>query len=154
MLTKDEKTFLADGLSLLVFAHPRRCSLLLLLLPKGSSPRLDERTSSLLISVSISSSSSSLPSPRADPSFLSLLSSPGGPVRAPPSLPPPSQSDLFRSVSLWADLVCTPHIQVANWGLPLAALADMQKDASLISGVMTPTMAGYSSVHLSSSFSL
>jgi hypothetical protein len=36
--------------------------------------------------------------------------------------------------------------QVANWGLPLAALSDMQRDESLISGVMSPTMAGYSCV--------
>lgn len=41
-------------------------------------------------------------------------------------------------------------MQVANWGLPLAALADMQKDESLISGVMSPTMAAYSCVGLSS----
>ncbi|CDZ96990.1 upf0041-domain-containing protein [Phaffia rhodozyma] len=37
---------------------------------------------------------------------------------------------------------------VANWGLPLAALADIQKDETMISGVMSPVMAGYSSIFM------
>lgn len=34
--------------------------------------------------------------------------------------------------------------QVANWGLPLAAIADIRKDPEMISGVMSPTLMGYS----------
>lgn len=64
----------------------------------------------------------------------------------PPILPPNQTSPVPFLVELTSYALFT--LQVANWGLPLAALADMQKDASLISGVMTPTMAGYSSVHL------
>jgi hypothetical protein len=41
-------------------------------------------------------------------------------------------------------MVLRPVVQVANWGLPIAALADIQKDETMISGVMSPTMAGYS----------
>ena len=33
---------------------------------------------------------------------------------------------------------------VANWGLPIAAISDIRKDPEMISGVMSPTMAGYS----------
>jgi mitochondrial pyruvate carrier 1 len=35
-------------------------------------------------------------------------------------------------------------VQMANWGLPLAALADLQKDEEMISGTMTPTLTLYS----------
>jgi hypothetical protein len=38
---------------------------------------------------------------------------------------------------------------LANWGLPLAALADLKKDEEFISGPMTGTLAVYSSVGLS-----
>ena len=34
--------------------------------------------------------------------------------------------------------------QVANWGLPLAALADLRKDEEVISGTMTSALACYS----------
>lgn len=35
--------------------------------------------------------------------------------------------------------------QVANWGLPLAAISDViNKDEEFISGVMSPTLAMYS----------
>ncbi len=34
--------------------------------------------------------------------------------------------------------------QVANWGLPIAAISDLRKDEEMISGVMSPTLAGYS----------
>jgi hypothetical protein len=35
--------------------------------------------------------------------------------------------------------------QVANWGLPLAAISDViNKDEEFISGVMSPTLATYS----------
>jgi len=35
--------------------------------------------------------------------------------------------------------------QVANWGLPIAAISDIiNKDEEYISGVMSPTLAGYS----------
>jgi hypothetical protein len=36
--------------------------------------------------------------------------------------------------------------QVANWGLPLAALADLSKDEEVISGSMTTALASYSYV--------
>lgn len=40
--------------------------------------------------------------------------------------------------------------QIANWGLPIAAITDIAtKDEEYISGVMSPTLAGYSSVILS-----
>jgi len=35
---------------------------------------------------------------------------------------------------------------VANWGLPLAAIADLKKDESMISWSMTPTLCLYSYV--------
>ena len=34
--------------------------------------------------------------------------------------------------------------QVANWGLPLAALADLKKDEEVISGPMTTALGAYS----------
>jgi len=37
---------------------------------------------------------------------------------------------------------------VANWGLPLAALADLKKDEELISGTMTTALACYSMVFM------
>lgn len=37
--------------------------------------------------------------------------------------------------------------QVANWGLPLAALADLRKDEEVISGTMTTALGLYSCVH-------
>ena len=40
-----------------------------------------------------------------------------------------------------------PHLdQVANWGLPLAAIADLKKDEEVISGTMTSALAAYSYV--------
>lgn len=37
--------------------------------------------------------------------------------------------------------------QIANWGLPIAAITDIAtKDEEYISGVMSPTLAGYSQV--------
>ncbi len=39
---------------------------------------------------------------------------------------------------------CNTAIQVANWGLPLAALADLKKDEEMISGTMTTALACYS----------
>jgi len=36
--------------------------------------------------------------------------------------------------------------QVANWGLPLAAIADLKKDEEVISGTMTSALAAYSYV--------
>ncbi|CAO3651318.1 unnamed protein product [Cunninghamella blakesleeana] len=37
---------------------------------------------------------------------------------------------------------------VANWGIPLAAIADTQKDASLISGNMTAALCVYSALFM------
>ncbi|KAG6911975.1 pyruvate transporter mpc1 [Tephrocybe rancida] len=37
---------------------------------------------------------------------------------------------------------------VANWGLPLAALADLRKDEEVISGTMTTALACYSFVFM------
>jgi hypothetical protein len=39
-----------------------------------------------------------------------------------------------------------PFFQVANFGLPLAAIADLRKDEEVISGTMTATLAFYSCV--------
>ena len=44
--------------------------------------------------------------------------------------------------------------QVANWGLPLAALSDLRKDEEVISGTMTTTLACYSYVNKSGSINL
>jgi hypothetical protein len=42
---------------------------------------------------------------------------------------------------------CIAHsFQVANWGLPLAALADLSKDEEVISGSMTTALGAYSYV--------
>lgn len=42
---------------------------------------------------------------------------------------------------------CITHsFQVANWGLPLAALADLSKDEEVISGSMTTALGAYSYV--------
>jgi hypothetical protein len=38
-------------------------------------------------------------------------------------------------------------VQVANWGLPLAAIADIRKDPEMISGTMSTTLAAYSYVY-------
>ena len=35
---------------------------------------------------------------------------------------------------------------MANWGLPLAAIADLKKDEEVISGTMTTALAAYSYV--------
>lgn len=40
-------------------------------------------------------------------------------------------------------------LQVANWGLPLAALADLRKDEEVISGTMTTALGLYSCVCIS-----
>lgn len=45
-----------------------------------------------------------------------------------------------------ADRVSLPSSQVANFGLPLAAISDLNKDEEVISGTMTATLAVYSSV--------
>lgn len=37
-----------------------------------------------------------------------------------------------------------PLHTVANWGLPLAAIADLKKDEEVISGSMTTALACYS----------
>lgn len=42
--------------------------------------------------------------------------------------------------------ILTNSPQVANWGLPIAALSDLRKDEEMISGTMTPTLAVYSCV--------
>lgn len=38
------------------------------------------------------------------------------------------------------------HLEVANWGLPLAAISDLKKDEDMISGTMTAALASYSCV--------
>lgn len=43
-------------------------------------------------------------------------------------------------------VLCYPFFQVANFGLPLAAIADLSKDEEVISGTMTATLAFYSCV--------
>ncbi|EIM23259.1 UPF0041-domain-containing protein [Wallemia mellicola CBS 633.66] len=48
----------------------------------------------------------------------------------------PQAREYFFSTHFWGP--------VANWGLPLAALADLRKDEEIISGTMTATMVVYS----------
>ncbi|GHJ87768.1 hypothetical protein NliqN6_4170 [Naganishia liquefaciens] len=52
----------------------------------------------------------------------------------------PAGRQYFFSTHFWGP--------VANWGLPLAAIADISKDPEMISGVMSPTLAGYSAVFM------
>ena len=50
----------------------------------------------------------------------------------------------------WMDYFCSTHFwgPVANWGLPLAALADLQKNPDKISGPMTSALCLYSAVFM------
>ncbi|CAO1631898.1 unnamed protein product [Sympodiomycopsis kandeliae] len=50
----------------------------------------------------------------------------------------PAARDYFFSTHFWGP--------VANWGLPLAAIADLKKDEEVISGTMTGALAAYSLV--------
>ncbi|RSH77883.1 uncharacterized protein EHS24_002954 [Apiotrichum porosum] len=53
----------------------------------------------------------------------------------------PDARSYFFSTHFWGP--------VANWGLPLAAIADvMHKDEEYISGVMSPTLAVYSMIFM------
>jgi len=52
----------------------------------------------------------------------------------------PAAREYFFSTHFWGP--------VANWGLPLAALADLKKDEEFISGTMTTTLACYSMVFM------
>ncbi|AFR92403.2 mitochondrial protein [Cryptococcus neoformans C23] len=53
----------------------------------------------------------------------------------------PAARQYFFSTHFWGP--------VANWGLPLAALADIaNKDEETISGVMSPTLAAYSMIFM------
>lgn len=48
------------------------------------------------------------------------------------------------------DYLCSTHFwgPVANWGLPLAAIADIRKDPEMISGKMTVAMVFYSAIFM------
>jgi len=52
----------------------------------------------------------------------------------------PSARDYFFSTHFWGP--------VANWGLPLAAIADLKKNEEVISGSMTTALACYSMVFM------
>ncbi|KAI0348085.1 UPF0041-domain-containing protein [Trametopsis cervina] len=52
----------------------------------------------------------------------------------------PAAREYFFSTHFWGP--------VANWGLPLAALADLKKDEEVISGAMTTALATYSLVFM------
>ncbi|KAM5536216.1 hypothetical protein V8D89_010115 [Ganoderma adspersum] len=52
----------------------------------------------------------------------------------------PAARDYFLSTHFWGP--------VANWGLPLAALADLSKNEEVISGPMTTALASYSMVFM------
>ncbi|KAI5122611.1 hypothetical protein M0805_004822 [Coniferiporia weirii] len=52
----------------------------------------------------------------------------------------PAGRQYFFSTHFWGP--------VANWGLPLAALADLKNDEELISGTMTTALACYSLVFM------
>lgn len=50
----------------------------------------------------------------------------------------------------WIEYFASTHFwgPVANWGLPLAALADLKKNPDMISGNMTTALLIYSSVFM------
>ncbi|KAH8997282.1 hypothetical protein EDB92DRAFT_1404172 [Lactarius akahatsu] len=50
----------------------------------------------------------------------------------------PAAREYFFSTHFWGP--------IANWGLPLAAIADLKKDEEVISGTMTSALAAYSCV--------
>ncbi|KAF8622473.1 hypothetical protein AX15_006989 [Amanita polypyramis BW_CC] len=52
----------------------------------------------------------------------------------------PAAREYFFSTHFWGP--------VANWGLPLAAIADLRKDEEFISGTMTTALACYSMVFM------
>ncbi|KAL4243502.1 Mitochondrial pyruvate carrier [Abortiporus biennis] len=52
----------------------------------------------------------------------------------------PAAREYFFSTHFWGP--------VANWGLPLAAIADLRKDEDVISGAMTTALASYSLVFM------
>ncbi|CAD6893072.1 unnamed protein product [Tilletia controversa] len=52
----------------------------------------------------------------------------------------PAAKEYFFSTHFWGP--------VANWGLPLAAIADLKKDEEVISGSMTTALAAYSTVFM------
>ncbi|GBE77968.1 hypothetical protein BKA93DRAFT_756873 [Sparassis latifolia] len=52
----------------------------------------------------------------------------------------PAAREYFFSTHFWGP--------VANWGLPLAALADLRKDEDVISGPMTLALCSYSMVFM------
>ncbi|KAJ7357352.1 hypothetical protein DFH08DRAFT_851724 [Mycena albidolilacea] len=52
----------------------------------------------------------------------------------------PAAREYFFSTHFWGP--------VANWGLPLAALADLRKDEEYISGTMTTALMSYSLVFM------
>ncbi|KAI1797916.1 hypothetical protein LXA43DRAFT_877507 [Ganoderma leucocontextum] len=52
----------------------------------------------------------------------------------------PAAREYFLSTHFWGP--------VANWGLPLAALADLTKNEDVISGPMTTALASYSMVFM------
>ncbi|KAI9444789.1 hypothetical protein H4582DRAFT_846214 [Lactarius indigo] len=52
----------------------------------------------------------------------------------------PAAREYFFSTHFWGP--------IANWGLPLAAIADLKKDEEVISGTMTSALAAYSTVFM------
>jgi len=52
----------------------------------------------------------------------------------------PAAREYFFSTHFWGP--------VANWGLPIAAIADLQKDPEVISGPMTTALFSYSMVFM------
>ncbi|PWZ02088.1 UPF0041-domain-containing protein [Testicularia cyperi] len=52
----------------------------------------------------------------------------------------PAAREYFFSTHFWGP--------VANWGLPLAAIADLSKDEEMISGTMSSALAAYSTVFM------
>lgn len=52
----------------------------------------------------------------------------------------PAAREYFFSTHFWGP--------VANWGLPIAAIADLKKDEEVISGTMTSALAAYSMVFM------
>uniref|UniRef100_A0A0R3S376 Mitochondrial pyruvate carrier n=1 Tax=Elaeophora elaphi TaxID=1147741 RepID=A0A0R3S376_9BILA len=55
-----------------------------------------------------------------------------------------------HSAKEWISYFCSTHFwgPVANWGIPIAALADLKKNPDLISGPMTTALCIYSAVFM------
>merc|ERR1711962_150691 len=56
----------------------------------------------------------------------------------------------LRSKEFWWDYICSTHFwgPVFNWGIPIAAISDIQKSPEMISPRMTVTLCMYSAIFM------